>query len=420
MVRPKFSKELCVVCKGSRLLCGKPRCPIMLKWFAAIPVKRLTFSKEISGSSPPSFFVGYRGYPNVLAGPMIPPITGESSAILDDSDRRWFGKTIDEIVNYRMMLVRASLRVNVKRFYEDRLLATGQEIAMAAKPVDAEAVLEKEPKIRVELDSHSQPMGPSATVKSISLASEPVVPRRVDSVVSDTDLKAGDAVAELYSDGFSVHYIYRLLSSGLLGTSKSRKLVPTRWSITATDDIASRVLIKEIRDFPELGEFLLFSESYLDNHFLILMIPRVWSFEQLEAWYPGSAWLAKGYEPVIVHDYEFHGGRRSYAARVAGAYYASRLAVAEYLSKIRRQASVIVFREVRPGYVLPLGVWVIRETVRSALRKAPLTFNSLEEAIQHIRNSLKIPWKKWERKSQILKFFTIQKTMNDYLRETGN
>jgi len=180
------------------------------------------------------------------------------------------------------------------------------------------------------------------------------------------------------------------------------------------------VLIKEIRDFPELGEFLLFSESYLDNHFLILMIPRVWSFEQLEAWYPGSAWLAKGYDPVIVHDYEFHRGRRSYADRVAGAYYASRLAVAEYLSKIRRQASVIVFREVRPGYVLPLGVWVIRETVRSALRKAPLTFNSLEEAIQHIRNSLKIPWKKWERKSQILKFFTIQKTMNGYLREAGN
>jgi len=114
MVRPNFTKEICVICKGSRLLCGKPKCPILLKQYAAIPIKRLTFSKEILGSSPPSFFVGHQKYPNVLAGPMIPPITGEDSAILDDVDRRWFGKTIDEIVNYRMMLVRTwSPKLNI-------------------------------------------------------------------------------------------------------------------------------------------------------------------------------------------------------------------------------------------------------------------------------------------------------------------
>ncbi|MFB0560193.1 MAG: Nre family DNA repair protein [Candidatus Lokiarchaeia archaeon] len=415
MVKPKISKELCVICKGSRLLCSKPVCPIMLKQYAAVPIKRLTFSKEILGASPPSFFVGHHRYPNVLAGPMIPPITGEGSAILDDVDQRWFGKTIEEIVNYRMMLVRTSFRINVKKIYENRLLATGQEIAMAAKPVDAEAVLEKEPKIRIEFDSHSQPMGPTATVKNISLASEPFVPRRVDSIVADTDIKAVDAVAELYSNGFSVHYIYRLLSSGLLGVSKSRKLVPTRWSITATDDITSKLLIEEIKDYPEIGEYLVFRESYLDNHFLILMIPRVWSFEQLEAWYPGSAWLAKGYEPVIVQDHEFHSGRKSYASKVAGAYYAARLAVAEYLSRVRRQATIIIFREVHPGYILPLGVWVIRETVRSAMRKNPLRFSSIEEALQYIKNNLRIPWKKWEKKSQLLKFLTTQKTINSYL-----
>lgn len=415
MVRPNFSKELCVICKGSRLLCGKPKCPILLKQYAAIPIKRLTFSKEISGSSPPSFFVGHQKYPNVLAGPMIPPITGEDSAILDDVDQQWFGKTIEEIVNFRMMLVRTSFRVNVKKNYGNRLLATGQEIAMAAKPVDAEAVLEKEPKIRIEFDSHSQPMGPTAPVKNISLASEPFVPRRVDSIVSDTELKTVDAVAELYSNGFSVNYIHRLLSSGLLGDLKSRKLVPTRWSITATDDISSKVLVEEIKDYPELGEYLVFKESYLDNHFLILMTPRVWSFEQLEAWYPGNAWLAKGYEPVIVQDHEFYTGRKSYASRVTGAYYAARLAVAEYLSRIRRQAATVVFREVHPGYIVPLGVWVIRETVRSAMRKTPLKFTSLEESIQYIKNNLEIPWKEWEKSSQLLKFLNAQKIIDDYL-----
>nr|MDO8079792.1 hypothetical protein [Candidatus Freyarchaeota archaeon] len=311
--------------------------------------------------------------------------------------------------------MRTSFRVNVKKTYENRLLATGQEIAMAAKPVDAEAVLEKEPKIRIEFDSHSQPMGPTAPVKNIFLASEPFVPRRVDSIVSGTDLKAVDAVAELYSNGFSVNYIHRLLSSGLLGVSKSRKLVPTRWSITATDDISSKVLVEEIKDYPQLGECLVFRESYLDNHFIILMMPRVWSFEQLETWFPGSAWLSKGYKPVIVQDHEFYNGRNSYASRVAGAYYAARLAVAEYLSRIRRQASIIVFREVHPGYILPLGVWVIRETVRNAVRKNPLKFTSLEESIQYIKNNLQIPWKKWERTSQLLKFLSTQKTIDSFL-----
>lgn len=415
MVRPNFTRELCVICKGSRLLCGKQKCPILLKQYAFIPIKRITFSKEIAGSSPPSFFVGHQKYPNVLAGPMIPPITGEDSAILDDVDRRWFGKTIEEIVNYRVMLIRTSFRVNVKKNYENRLLATGQEIAMSAKPVEAEAVLEKEPKIRIDFDSHSQPMGSTAPVKNISLVSEPFVPRRVDSIVSDTDMKAVDAVAELYYNGFSVNYIHRLLSSGLLGVSKNRKLVPTRWSITATDDVSSKVLVEEIKDYPQLGEYLVFRENYLDNHFLILMIPRAWSFEQLEAWYPGSVWLAKGYEPVIVQDHEFCTGRKSYASRVAGAYYAARLAVAEYLSRIRRQASIIVFREVHPGYLLPLGVWVIRETVRSAVRKNPLKFTSLEESIQYIKNNLRIPWKRWEKVSQLLKFFSAQKTIDSFL-----
>ena len=48
---------------------------------------------------------------------------------------------------------------------------------------------------------------------------------------------------------------------GMLGTQKNRKLVPTRWSISATDDIISDYLIKNIRvnttiDFYEVYKVL--------------------------------------------------------------------------------------------------------------------------------------------------------------------
>src|SRR5574338_1404076 len=53
-------------------------------------------SDSISGSSPPSVFVGSFGYPKVGVGPMVPPIHGDTSLL--DAPERWLGKTLEEIV----------------------------------------------------------------------------------------------------------------------------------------------------------------------------------------------------------------------------------------------------------------------------------------------------------------------------------
>ena len=55
-------------------------------------------SDEISGSSPPSVFVGSYGYPKVGVGPMVPPIHGDTSIL--DMPERWTGKSLEEIVNF--------------------------------------------------------------------------------------------------------------------------------------------------------------------------------------------------------------------------------------------------------------------------------------------------------------------------------
>ncbi|MEM3173248.1 MAG: hypothetical protein QXE82_06875, partial [Candidatus Nitrosotenuis sp.] len=44
-------------------------------------------SDSISGSSPPSVFVGSFGYPKVGVGPMVPPIHGDTSLL--DTPERW-------------------------------------------------------------------------------------------------------------------------------------------------------------------------------------------------------------------------------------------------------------------------------------------------------------------------------------------
>ncbi len=62
--------------------------------------------------------------------------------------------------------------------------------------------------------------------------------------------------------------------------------------------------------------------------------------------------------------------------------------VAVMLHKMRRQAGVVVFREIHPRYILPLGVWVVRETVRAAFRKRGEKFNTKKEALDFIDSRL--------------------------------
>ena len=49
---------------------------------------------------------------------------------------------------------------------------------------------------------------------------------------------------KLYNSGIEISKIQKCFSIGMLG--KKRKLVPTKWSITATDDIISKSIVEEI------------------------------------------------------------------------------------------------------------------------------------------------------------------------------
>ncbi|MFX1451167.1 MAG: Nre family DNA repair protein [Promethearchaeota archaeon] len=419
MVRPPDASKagLCVRCKGSRMLCGKTQCPIILKQQAIIPLKRISIKKDFEGASPPSFFVGRHSYPNVLVGPMINPMTIESASIkiLDEPELGWIERKIEDLVQFRSSLLRTSFRMNVNKIADSKLLDISQELIQSSRKVDTEIQLEKEPSFRMMYDSHSPPIGPSGTLRNIRVTENPKIDPPVDKAVSDTDFKAVNAVNYLYDHDLSVTQVMRILSAGLLGIKKNRKMVPTRWAITATDDTVSKRLVDKIKDYPQISQFFLFNGRHFDNHFQILLIPKEWSFEMLETWNPKSSFNPTS-SPVIMDDYEFYQGRKTYASNVTGAYYAARLAVAEYLTKIRKQATCIVFREVSSGYIVPLGVWVIRETVRKALKSQPRFFNDLNLALREIGNSFQVLLKHWIKNSHIIEQIKYQKTLFDYIQ----
>ena len=90
--------------------------------------------------------------------------------------------------------------------------------------------------------------------------------------------------------------------------------------------------------------------------------------------------------------------------------------MAEALRREKRQAAVVVFREIHPGYLMPVGVWHSRESVREALRKKPMKFEKLEEALKYISTKLEIPLKSWVRNSNFLKSLLYQKKLLHYIK----
>jgi len=268
--------------------------------------------------------------------------------------------------------------------------------------------------MELNFNFNASPFGPSEIVKKARITENPIVKKRVEYITSDVDFKATKAMVDLYEHGQDVYELNSLLSVGLLGLKKQRKLVPTRWSITAADDIVAKNLLKNVKNYPSVSDYLLFESNYLGNYFEVLLMPTSWMFEQVEMAIPGGMWSQGLKEPNVITDHEFYWGRKSYANNVAGGYYSGRLAVLEYLKKIKRQAGVLIVREIRPEYFCEVGVWKVRETIRDAMTKKPLRFDSLEYALKRIDIMLKINNGVWLKKSKVVEMMKKQKRVVDF------
>jgi hypothetical protein len=402
----------CILCRGAKLLCGKLRCPVMVRFYSQARTKPLIDGLTLEGSSPPSVFIGRIGYPFVSVGPMIPPVHGDTSFL--DTPELWQGKTIEEIVDFRSQLVRGKYRVHVKDLEKNRIVEQTREIALSKTPAEINAEFFRKPSGALVLDEEVQPYGPSAPLKRIDLTSIKT-DHQIEKAFSDTDLKAAEAVTILYTKGTFVSKIQRAFSAGLFGIGKNRKFVPTRWSITAVDSIISQNLLDEVKTFPLINEFRVYEHTALDNRWIILMIPSYWQYELVEAWYPKTTWNPDGTDVAIFSSSEGFEGRTTYA-EIGGCYYAARLAVSEHFSQERRQAGVIILREAHPGYIMPVGVWNVRENVRATLKNKPIKFNTLEEALTYISTKLEIKTKEWVANSGILRRLIYQKRVEDFIK----
>ena len=334
---------------------------------------------------------------------MVPPIHGDTTIL--DKPEMWLGKTLYEIIGFRLSLIRGVMDFDIQT-PSGRYIESLQELAMANKPVESEATFEKRPIADIEqviknrLNTDSAPFGPVATLKTFRTSSSISVDRRLEDAYYDKDLQAKNAILSLHKQGIDVSIIQRIFSLGMLGSTKKRRLVPTRWSISAIDDTISSHLVKNIETNATIDRIEVYKYSHLGNYYSIILIPdQVWSFEMQEAWLDTFSNLG------LAVDFEDANGLDHYPSSIAGAYFPAKLAVTEHLSKRRRKSGAVVLREIRSEeYVMPLGVWQIREGVRQALTDSTNVkrdFESLERAYEYACTSLSVSRNEWRSNSKI-------------------
>src|SRR3989344_8752489 len=338
---------------------------------------KANFKQHFQGSSPAPF-IGRFGYPKVNIGFLSPQLSGDTSYYDAPKDWSQQNASITNIASLRYGLVNSRTQSSVKDLSNSsRFLEIIQEVGMASKPVELEVSLNKIPTLDVKMEKEVAPFGPASSLQKARITANAKVDSRVERVVSDTDLKAAPGIISLYQKGFTENFLAKLLSVGNTGLKENRKLVPTRWSITAVDDTLWKTMIKEIKDYP-LGDYQAYFGGSWGNYYLILCFPQVWEYELFESYvnYQINPWSKKGY--FYSTDYENYEGRKVYAEETAGGYYANRLAVLEKLKETKRQGSVLALRFITSEYNILLEEWVCREASRKSLAEQPLTFSSPE------------------------------------------
>ena len=356
------------------------------------------------GSTAPSVFVGRSSYPRVSAG-VLAPVGDEADAADYATTGEWYrkGYDIDDVFERRTGLVNSTRRSNVDAHdVWDGFVGTQREVAIADRPVDIELGLEDRPGFDLggSLEDIAAPRGPRVGADSARVTENPSVPRAIEKTLSDDDWRATGAMTYLYRRGFDVYDINNVLSVGALGRGENRRLVPTRWSITAVDDTVGRYLRGTIRNAPSIDRTLVWHAEYMGNEYWVVAAPGDWEFELLELKAPGSIWNPDpNGQLYMAADSEGYEGRTEYVDETSGAYYAARLGALEALAERDRQAKVFVVRHATNGYWAPVGVWQIRESVRDAVGSDPAVAESFHGAVRELVPRLPISMADLRRKS---------------------
>ena len=79
----------------------------------------------------------------------------------------------------------------------------------------------------------------------------------------------------------------------------------------------------------------------------------------------------------------------------------------------KSQSVCLVLREIRPEYAVPVGVWQIRESIRTAMKKDPYIAESFDDGIIFASKRRSVSKADWLSRGKLLGMLK-QKSISDF------
>ena len=182
----------CVICKGSKNLCGKPTCALMVKFYSQSRTRKLIDSLDLAGSTPAR---GLRRPVRLSQGRHRPAGPAGDGRHLHHGHARAMDGEVDR-GDRRLPLQTGPGQVQrlgegLPERGQDRGLHQGAGAFRQLRGRRGE--LRQTPSGKIVLDDEIQPFGPSARLEKLSITN-PKYDHKVEKAYYDTDLKATQAV----------------------------------------------------------------------------------------------------------------------------------------------------------------------------------------------------------------------------------
>jgi hypothetical protein len=142
--------------------------------------------------------------------------------------------------------------------------------------------------------------------------------------------------------------------------------------------------------------------SSLHNNYAVILMPTGWQYEWSEAFLH-----VLGDEELVFSDHEIRKKKTEYS-HLGGCYYSCKMAVLEALAREQKQAGAIILREALHGYV-PMGVFNVRENVRSAMLQPGQEFEDVKSALSHVSQKFTLPMNRFLEEGVLLRNVLKQK-----------
>jgi hypothetical protein len=335
--------------------------------------------------SPPGIFTESSRYPIMWAGVLGTVQPSEWLSIFDHPEA-WRGLDRKAILRMRQQLYRFVLPVDAKEMTPHSVVDSLQTVALSVSPIAIEVDSPHLPRSELKGIGGQSPMGQLIKCKSLEIVSNPEI-SRVAKRICDKDVPSAESVWQLLDYDYTLDQVARMMSVGLLGHKKRRRLVPLRSAYKAVIDSYLTNAVMNLVESPLSSSIRLHASTLHGDSFTVLLRPgepRV-DYLRLES-FNGLNTLRTSFE-----------GLETQATDPKTSVYADHARFSAYRNMIGNTESshIVIFHQCRDPHNLILGPWVARAGVRYALDGDGVELDNMENAVTVMNSLLKPKLEYW-------------------------